>query len=107
MTTHNRRIFPSADESRLIADLRVIHAEIRAIETDILEARDNGLRSVNVSNTGMTTSQAHFQAWKGTAPNEQLTDLQRQVIEYFEHLRYSIVRKQAATGLTFFWEIKY
>ena len=41
------RIFPSASESRVIADLRAIHTEVRNIESDVLDGSPCALAVIN------------------------------------------------------------
>jgi len=112
--------FPSASESGSIADLKAIHSEICAIETAILDAREQGLRMVTICDSPMALSVDHFNAWNinvnqnqcaiitATPTEQHLIDLQNQVIQCFIELGYSIVRvTNTITGNTFCWEIKY
>ena len=113
-------VFPSASDSRNITDLRAIHVEVCAIQTAILDAREEGLRTATVCDTPMTLSTEHFDAWNVNInqnqcavvvsdPIEQhLLDLQNQVIACFTVLGYSIVRvTNIETGTTFCWEINW
>lgn len=96
--------FPSASDSRNISDLRAIHAEICAIQTAILDARELELRTIDVCDSPMALSTEHFDAWNINVNQNQcsvaiadpteahLIDLQDQVIQCFTGLGYSIVR---------------
>jgi len=96
--------FPTASDSRTIADLRVVHTEICAIQTAILDAREAGLRTVDVCDSPMALSTEHYDAWNININQNQcsvaivdvteahLIDLQDQVLACFISLGYSIVR---------------
>ena len=112
--------FPSATDSRNISDLRAIHSEICALQTAILDAREQGLRMVTVCDSPMALSTEHFDAWFINVDQNQcaiviadpdeahLIDLQDQVIKCFTGLGYSIVRMtNPNTGNTFCWEISW
>lgn len=106
-------VFPSANESRKIADIQAIHTEVCTLETDILDARVLGNRTVTVSDTAMSTSTDHWTAFT-TPLNEcdltqvNLRDLQKQVVDCFQALKYSITRvTNVGTGNTFDWVIKW
>ena len=106
-------VFPSANESRKISDIQAIHTEVCAIETDILDSRFLGDRTVTISDTAMSTSTAHWTAFT-TPLNEcdldqvNLLDLQKQVIDCFQSLKYSITRvTNIGTSNTFDWVIKW
>jgi len=112
--------FPTASDSRNISDLRVIHTEICAIETAILDAREAGLRTVDVCDSPMALDPDHFNAWNININQNQcaivvsnpteahLLDLQDEVIACFASLGYSITRiTNPATGTTFCWRISW
>ncbi len=112
--------FPTATDSRNISDLRAIHSEVCALQTAILDAREQGLRTVTVCDSPMALSTEHFDAWSINVdqnqcaivvadPDEQhLLDLQDQVITCFTSLGYSIVREtNPLTGNTFCWKINW
>ena len=112
--------FPSASDSRSISDLRAIHSEICDIETAILDAREAGLRTVDVCDSPMALSTEHYDAWNININQNQcsvaiadpaeahLIDLQDQVLECFTSLGYSIVRiTNPGTGNTFCWRISW
>jgi hypothetical protein len=108
--------FPTADESREIADLRAVQAEVCALQVAILDAREAGQREVTVCDTPMTMSTDYWQAWQdgeliaSCEGGEVTTLLDRMdaVICYFQELGYSITRvTNDATGDTFCWVIKW
>lgn len=111
--------FPNAADSKNISELRAIHTEICAIETAILDAREDGLRTVTVCNTAMTMSVDHWNAFQSfqnqcgigvgsTDEQKNLLGLQNQIIACFESLGYSIARvTNTNTGNTFCWELKW
>ncbi len=110
--------FPTAADSKSISELRAIHTEICAIETAILDAREEGLRSVTICDTPFATSTEHWDAFQnfqgkcGTAglfdDEKYLLSLQDQVIACFVGLGYSILRvTNPATGNTFCWSISW
>ena len=77
--------FPSASDSRNISDLIAIHAEVCAIETAILLAREQGLRTVTVCDTDFTNSVEHWVAFTDPIDpcnfdQDQLLSLQNQVL---------------------------
>jgi len=86
--------FPTASDSRNISDLRAIHAEICDIETAILDARELGLRTIDVCDSPMALSTAHYDAWNINVNQNQcsvaivdpteahLIDLQNQCAQY-------------------------
>lgn len=106
-------IFPSATDSRNISDLKAIHTEVCAIETAILDAREQGLRTVTVCDTDFTNSVEHWVAFTDPPDpcnfdQDQLLSLQNQVLECFTSLGYSIVRKtDLNTNNTFCWVIRW
>lgn len=112
--------FPSASDSRSISDLRVIHSELCDLQTAVLDAREQELRTVTVCDSPMALSTEHFDVWNINVNQNQcaiviadpteahLIDLQDQVISCFTSLGYSIVRKtNTLTGNTFCWEISW
>lgn len=110
--------FPTASESKNISELKTIHTEICSIQTEILSVREEGLRSVTICDTPMTTSTDHWDAFQafqgkcGTAglPDDQkhLLSLQDQVTLCFQNLGYPILRvTNDLTGNTFCWEISW
>lgn len=99
-------IFPDAADSKLIADLRTIHTEVRLLETAVLDARALGARTSTTTTSPIAIDVTHWQAWQGTVPNLQKLDLQNQILNYFKGLRYSIVRQtNSTTGNTIDWVI--
>ncbi len=110
--------FPTASESKDASELKAIHAEVCAIQTDILDARCEGLRAVTICDTPMTTSTDHwdaFQEFQGkcgtaglTTEHKELLSLQNQVVACFVNLGYSILRvTNEDTGNTFCWEVSW
>ena len=101
-------IFPTASESRIISDLKVVHTEVRLLESAVLDARDLGERVAVITDSPMAISVPHWEAFKRTVPNDRLISQQNQVIEHFEFLNYSIVRvTNITTNNTFNWEIRW
>jgi len=106
-------VFPGATDSRNISDLKAIHAEVCAIETAILDAREQGERTVTICDTDFTTSVEHWTAWTDPIDpcnfdQDQLLSLQNQVMECFTSLGYSIVRKtNLATNNSFCWIVRW
>lgn len=112
--------FPTASDSRNISDLRVIHSELRAIETAILDAREAGLRTVDVCDSPMTLSTEYYDAWNINVNQNQcsiiiadpteahLIDLQNQILQCFISLGYSIVRiTNPNNGNLFCWRLSW
>lgn len=112
--------FPSASDSRNISDLRILHTEICAIQTAILDAREQGSRTVDVCDSPMALDSDHFAAWNINVNQNQcsvaiadpeeahLIDLQDQVLQCFRSLGYSIVRiTDPVTPNTFCWRISW
>lgn len=112
--------FPTASDSRNISDLRLIHTEICAIQTAILDAREQELRTIDVCNSPMTLSTDHYTAWNININQNQcsiviadpieahLIDLQNQVLECFVNLGYSIVRiTNPDNGNLFCWKLSW
>lgn len=106
-------IFPKASDSRNIADLKAIHAEVCDIETAILDARELGNRIAIICDTAFTNSIPHWTAWTDPVDpcdfdQDQLLSLQTQVMECFTSLGYSIVRKtDTGTNNTFCWTLRW
>ncbi len=102
------RIFPTAQESKQISQLAVVHTEVRTIESSVLTAREKGLRVALVNNTPVTNSKDYFLVWKKQQTNTNYTEIMDQIITYFQTLGYVILRKtNQNTSNTFDWEISW
>lgn len=112
------KIFPNAEQARKGSrNNLVIHREIRHIEEAILDAIDDGLLTVSITDSVMTlagtsdepgSGRAYFTAWMADAidADRALTDQMNNVLIYFKDLGYSIIRKSnGSNAVTFKWEI--
>lgn len=101
----------TAKEARLRArDNTTIHSEISAIESAILVAVDNGLLTVAVNTSIMTSGpddEDYWNVWQGNSTNYTFQDQMDQVIKYFENLNYSIEQLTAQSSNTFIWQISW
>jgi hypothetical protein len=107
-------IFPIAKTSREIArQLPLINEEANQLEQAILEASRDGLLSVTVNDTLMTTpntpeAQSYYQTWRGNIVNEVERDQMDVVIRYFRDKGYVINRVTNTSTLnTFNWIIRW
>ena len=105
--------FPTATESRNVADLRAIFDENCAIGTAVLDAREDGLRVATICDSPMTNSTEHYDAFSQQLDpcdfdQQHLLDLQQEVIDCWTQLGYSIKRiTDTDTGNTFCWEVRW
>jgi hypothetical protein len=100
----------TAKEARLRArDDATIHSEISSLETAILTAVGQGLLTVAVNNSTMTSganASVYWNVWQGNTDDLAKQDQIDQVIKYFETLSYTIEqRTNSQTGNTFGWII--
>lgn len=107
-------IFPIAKTSREIArQLPLINEEANHLEQDVLQASGEGLLSVTINDTLMTTpntpeAQEYFQAWRGNIVDEVKRDQMAVIIRYFEDKGYIINRVTNISTLnTFNWVIRW
>lgn len=112
------KIFPNAEQARNGSRNNVVvHREIRHIEEAILDAIDDGLLAVEVTDSVMTlagtnespgSGRAYYASWiaDAQAADRALTDQMNNILIYFKDLGYSIIRKSTGSGaVTFKWEI--
>ena len=112
------KIFPNAEQARNGSRNNVmIHREIRHIEEAILEAIEDGLLTVVVTNSAMTltgtneapgSGRAYFTAWMADpqVADRALVDQMNNVLIYFKDLGYSIIRKaNGSNAVSFKWEV--
>jgi hypothetical protein len=109
--------FPTASESRTIADLRIMQAEICALQVAILDAREAGLREVTVCDSPMATQTIYWQAWQdgevvaSCDTSGSISTLLSRIegVEcYFENLGYIVTLiTNPATNNTFCWVIRW
>jgi hypothetical protein len=108
-------VFPNAIEARDGArNNSLIYGEIRAIETVILEAIDQGLLSTNVpsnaegttvASTVMTSDESYSAVWQGTVTDRSKFEQMMIVEKYFRDLGYTIRRKLTSQNGSMVWEV--
>lgn len=105
---------PNASQARKTAvNELILHNETTKIEEHIIVASDNGLFTVSVSNTLMTTpgtsaANEYYIAWKNPNPNISLREQMNTVINYFEDRGYVINRVTDNNSLnSFIWVIRW
>ena len=112
------KIFPNAEQARSGSRNNVvIHREIRHIEEAILDAIDDGLLTVSITDSVMTlagsndapgSGRAYYTAWMADAltADRALVDQMNNILIYFKDLGYSIIRKSVGSNAVVFkWEI--
>jgi hypothetical protein len=112
------KIFPNAEQARNGSRNNVlVHGEIRHLETAILDAIDDGLLTVVITNSVMTlagsnetpgSGRAYFTAWMADpqVADRSLIDQMNNILIYFKDLGYSIIRKpNGSNAVSFKWEI--
>jgi len=95
----------SQARSKAQNDLTIFN-EVRDIEEAILTACVDGLYSITLDDTTMTTSATYANVWKGVASDRAKEIQMAAVIKYFTDLGYSIERRaNQTTGVTFDWQV--
>jgi hypothetical protein len=104
-------VFPNAVEARAGArNNSLIYAEIRAIETAVLTAIDDGDLSTTVNGTAMTandeTGQEYCSVWQAATTDRSKFEQMMIVEKYFRDMGYTIRRKlPSSDSLVFVWEV--
>lgn len=83
--------FLSAEQARKnTRDSVVVHNEIRAIESAILTAIDNGDLTTIINDTTMTNSSDYYNVWYNVTVDAARRDQLNYVRQYFVNLNYDI-----------------
>jgi hypothetical protein len=101
-------VFINATEARERArQSTVIHAEVTALETQVLNAVANSALTVSVSDgTLMTDSNVYYKAYYGITNNATFKDQVTYIKTYFENLSYGVqVTENPQTGDTLVWTL--
>lgn len=102
-------IFPNSDSARLLSiNYPFLHEEVYIIESNILDAIDQGKFEVTVSSSPMTTSIDYFRVFNGDVDDKVKDYEMNLVINYFVSKGYKITRiTNNSTLNTFEWIVRW